>query len=458
MVSNFNTPKNTSKRISNTNTGSLALKNLFNLINLRLKFHFRKDTITKEDSSIEFPMIYDDESPFAHFIKKHKPNFEEYILLIMALASHVKVDFYDEIWEQHIPKTGDFPKIGGVRENNSRAFLPTVETALFILAGDDLEKRFEVQRLLSPEHWLRKQHILEVEAAKYGYPFSSGRLILNPEYVELFTVGEITKPALSLQFPAQQVTTQLEWEDLILPNKTLVQIQELKNWVTHHETLMETWGMGRILKPGYRALFYGPPGTGKTLTASLLGKYTDKEVFRVDLSMIVSKFIGETEKNLSRLFDKARNKNWILFFDEADALFGKRTDVKDAHDRYANQEVSYLLQRVENYPGLVILSSNFKNNIDDAFVRRFNSIIHFPFPSTAERLQLWEKAFPEEITLVPDIDLKKIADRYKLSGANIMNIVQHVCLGVLAKHTTTLPLSELVAGIRREFEKEGKVV
>ncbi|MFK7978566.1 MAG: ATP-binding protein, partial [Saprospiraceae bacterium] len=152
------------------------------------------------------------------------------------------------------------------------------------------------------------------------------------------------------------------------------------------------------------------------------------------------------------------NKNWILFFDEADALFGKRTDVKDVHDRYANQEVSYLLQRVENYPGLVILSSNFKNNIDDAFVRRFNSIIHFPFPSTAERLQLWEKAFPEQITLALDIDLKKIADRYKLSGANIMNIVQHVCLGVLAKNSTTLSFTELVAGIRREFEKEGKVI
>lgn len=448
----------TSQKINNFSNVFLALENLSNLTNLRLKLNFQKEPVTQEDLSLEFPMIYDDESPFATFIKKHQPNFEEYILLIMVLVPHVKIDFYDEIWEKHIPKTGNFPKIGGVRENNSRAFLPTVETALFILAGDNLEKRFEVQRLLSPEYWLLKQHILEIKTAKYGHPFSSGQLILNPEYVELFTVGEITKPALSLQFPAQQVTTELEWEDLVLPDKTLVQIEELKNWVEHHETLMETWGMGCTLKPGYRALFYGPPGTGKTLTASLLGKYTDKEVFRVDLSMIVSKFIGETEKNLSRLFDKARNKNWILFFDEADALFGKRTDVKDAHDRYANQEVSYLLQRVENYSGLVILSSNFKNNIDDAFVRRFNSIIPFPFPATAERLRLWEKAFPKQLELAPDINLKKIANRYKLSGANIMNIVQHVCLGVLAKKGIALSLTELVAGIRREFEKEGKVI
>ena len=449
---------NTSVNTENHLNIYYVLHSLSKLISLRLKPSSFEKTTTKEHLLLKIQITNNDQSPFANFIKKHQPNFEEYILLIMALVPHIKVDFFDEIWQKHLPKTGDFPKIGGVRASNSRAFLPTVETALFILAGDDLEKRFEVQRLLSPEHWLRKQHILEVEATKYGYPFSSGRLILNPEYVELFTVGEITKPALSLQFPAQQVTTQLEWEDLVLPKKTVAQIQELKNWVEHHETLMETWGMERTLKPGYRALFYGPPGTGKTLTASLLGKYTDKEVFRVDLSMIVSKFIGETEKNLSRLFDKARNKNWILFFDEADALFGKRTDVKDAHDRYANQEVSYLLQRVENYPGLVILSSNFKNNIDDAFVRRFNSIIQFPFPSTAERLQLWKKAFPEQITVAPEVDLKEIADRYKLSGANIMNVVQHVCLGVLATKEAVLSLERLTQGIHREFEKEGKVV
>lgn len=174
--------------------------------------------------------------------------------------------------------------------------------------------------------------------------------------------------------------------------------------------------------------------------------------------MVVSKYIGETEKNLSRLFDKAHNKNWILFFDEADALFGKRTDVKDAHDRYANQEVSYLLQKVENYPGLVILSSNFKDNIDDAFTRRFNSIIHFPKPNARERLLLWQKAFPEKVKLSKDIQLESLAEKYELTGANIMNVVQYACLQTLAQKKKTIELELIQKGIRKEFQKEGKII
>src|SRR6185436_18277436 len=134
--------------------------------------------------------------------------------------------------------------------------------------------------------------------------------------------------------------------DLVLHPNTFKHIREIENWLLYNDTLWQ-WGIGKKLKPGYRALFHGPPGTGKTLTATLLGKYTGRPVFRIDLSRVVSKYIGETEKNLASLFDKAEHKDWILFFDEADALFGKRTEIRDAHDKYANQEVSYLLQRIE---------------------------------------------------------------------------------------------------------------
>ncbi len=435
----------------------LALDNLSRLTNLRLSLHFKKQEVTPQEAEIEFPMIYDDNSPFANFIQTHQPNFEEYIILLMALVPHVKVDFFDKIWDEHIPKAGEFPLIGGVRENNARTFLPTVETALFILAGADLEKRFEVQRIFSPEHWLFQKHILHLETVKLGDPISSARFSLHAEFVELFTIGAVSKPAMSLTFPAQQVTTLLDWSDLVLPTAIFAQIDELKNWVRHEKMMMEDWGMSRKFKPGYRALFYGAPGTGKTLTASLLGKYTGLDVFKVDLSLVVSKYIGETEKNLSRLFDKAHNKNWILFFDEADALFGKRTEVKDAHDRYANQEVSFLLQKVENYPGLVILSSNFKNNIDDAFSRRFNSIIHFSKPGPKERLQLWQKAFPEKVKLADDIAFESLAERYELTGANIMNVVQSACLSMLAQNESHVSLPMIQKGIQKEFQKEGKV-
>jgi len=151
-----------------------------------------------------------------------------------------------------------------------------------------------------------------------------------------------------MNFPAEFITTELTDEDLVLSPVARYQINELENWVKYQDTLMNTWNMKRRLKPGYRSLFHGLPGTGKTLTAMIVGKNTGRDVFRIELSMVVSKYISETEKNLSLLFKRANNKDWILFFDEADALFGKRTNVRDAHDKYANQEVAYLLQRIEN--------------------------------------------------------------------------------------------------------------
>ncbi len=214
--------------------------------------------------------------------------------------------------------------------------------------------------------------------------------------------------------------------------------------------------MRNNIKPGYRTLFYGPPGTGKTLTAMLLGKYTGRPVFRVDVSTLVSKFIGETEKNLAVLFDKAENKEWILFFDEADSIFGKRTGVRDAHDKYANQEVSYLLQRIEAFGGLIILATNFKNNIHHAFARRFNSIIYFPKPSYEERLILWDNAFPEKAVMENGHSFEKIARSFEITGSQIMNIVQHVCLRTLACRKQVITADHIMQAIQREYAKEGK--
>jgi SpoVK/Ycf46/Vps4 family AAA+-type ATPase len=205
-------------------------------------------------------------------------------------------------------------------------------------------------------------------------------------------------------------------------------------------------------------LFHGSPGTGKTLTATLLGKYTGRKVFRIDLSTVVSKYIGETEKNLASLFDRAKNRQWILFFDEADALFGKRTSVKDSHDRYANQEVSYLLQRVEEFDGLIILASNLKANLDEAFLRRFNAIIRFPFPKESERVMIWRKSFPENVQFENSLDLPEMLGKFELAGGSIINVVHHACLRMLARGPERIILLEdVLQGIRREVEKEGKV-
>jgi DNA polymerase III delta prime subunit len=424
----------------------------------RLKDHF-SDNVKFEIDSVKLPENADDNSPLSEIIRNYRFSPAETIALLTTLAPHVDPVFFDELILKSLPVQGDFPQFGGVRGKNHRGFLPTAETVLFILAGNDIKKRFECLALFEKDHPLISSTILLVEDAPAGEPQHSGRLIMTPEFVELFISGKVSHPKFSMDFPAEYITTELDNEDLVLPATTHQQIAELENWVKHQDTLMNKWKMRRLLKPGFRALFHGPPGTGKTLTALIVGKNTGRDVFRIDLSMVVSKFIGETEKNLSQLFERANNKDWILFFDEADALFGKRTSVRDAHDKYANQEVAYLLQRIENHNGLVILASNFKSNIDEAFIRRFQSVIYFPTPTPVERLQLWNKTLPrvKGLKLPPEEEMKIIAKKYEITGAGVVNVVQFCCLESLGKNLKEITIEQIKSGIEREYQKEGKV-
>jgi SpoVK/Ycf46/Vps4 family AAA+-type ATPase len=235
-------------------------------------------------------------------------------------------------------------------------------------------------------------------------------------------------------------------------------LEEIKDYVRHGRNLKDKFQFGKKIKPGFKVLFTGPPGTGKTLTASLLGKYCEMDVYRVDLSMVVSKYIGETEKNLSRVFDSAETKNWILFFDEADALFGKRSNTSDSHDRYANQEVSFLLQRMEDFDGLVILSSNFKKNIDEAFFRRFQLVLDFELPNAHQRYILWEKSKTNQFEYDKDVDLESLAEQHELSAASIVNILHYSILKCLGRKDNVIRLKDIQAGLRMERIKEGKSI
>ena len=392
----------------------------------------------------------------AAFMAEHQLTDDEQLILLLALAPHLHVDFFDRLIQPFIRESGDFSQLGGVRSTTGRTFLPTGETAAFLLAGDDLGKRLHVMALFGHQQTLARHNILYLQEAEAGEPLLNGRIILSDDVIEWLTTGTRAIPRMSTRFPAQYLETKLNWSDIVLNPTTLGHILELEEWVKHHGALLNDWGMDKHFRPGYKALFHGPPGTGKTLTATLLGKYTGKPVFRIDLSLIVSKFIGETEKNLAQLFAKAEHKDWILFFDEADALFGKRTNVKDAHDKYANQEASYLLQKIEQYNGLVILATNFKNNIDDAFMRRFQSIIYFPFPNAEERLQIWKKAFPEKVR-VDKIDFEHLAKKYELSGSGIFNVVQFTCIRTLAQQQDEISPDVIVKGIQREYVKENRI-
>ncbi|WP_298754801.1 ATP-binding protein [uncultured Psychroserpens sp.] len=425
------------------------------LIQFRLERHFDRN----EGMSLPvLPAIETWSSHVPENILKATLSESELTLLLIALCPHFNSNLLDEVIQNTLASTGDFPQLGGVRGKNFRGFLPTGHTALFLLAGDNSKKRKEIQEVFNSGHFFEKNHILWLEEVPEGEPKMSGKIIISQEYAHLFIFGKASRPKFSMKFPAQIIETKMEWEDLVLDVETDKQIQEIKTWITHGNTLLNDWGMHKKIKPGFRVLFHGPPGTGKTLTAGLLGKHTGKDVFKIDLSMVVSKFIGETEKNLASLLSKAEKTDNILFFDEADALFGKRTSVRDAHDKYANQEVSYLLQRIEGYKGLVILASNLKNNIDEAFLRRFQSIVHFPLPKSAERLRLWKKAFPSKVRLHNDVNLSKNARNYELSGAEIMNVVQYSCLRALAANKKTIYQEYILSGIQREFQKSGKIM
>jgi SpoVK/Ycf46/Vps4 family AAA+-type ATPase len=249
-----------------------------------------------------------------------------------------------------------------------------------------------------------------------------------------------------------------EWGDLVLPEETLAHLREICNSARYQYQVLATWGFGKKLSrgKGLSALFTGTSGTGKTMAAEVLARELDFDLYKVDLSGVVNKYIGETEKNLARIFAEAETSNVILFFDEADALFGKRTAVSDAHDRYANLETSYLLQKMEEYEGIVILATNLRENMDEAFARRIRFIVEFPLPDEANRLRIWQTHFPAEAPVSPTVDYSYLARELRLPGGNIKNIALNAAFLAMA-NGGAVDMQHILHGTRREYQKMGKL-
>lgn len=257
---------------------------------------------------------------------------------------------------------------------------------------------------------------------------------------------------------ARKVQNTYSWDDLVLPPAHKNQLGEVIDYVRNHEAVYTEWGFSRkhSLGKGVNMLFSGPSGTGKTMAAGIIASQLGLDCYSIDLSTVVSKYIGETEKNLNRIFAEAETSNAILFFDEADALFGKRTEVKDSHDRYANIEVNYLLQKMEEHEGVVILATNLNKNVDDAFLRRMHFSVVFPLPEKEERLAVWQRVFPSEAPVGEDIDRAFLARRFKITGGHIKNIA--VGAAFLAKRDNSgITMRHVVLSAKREFQKMGKL-
>lgn len=428
------------------------------VLDARFRLHFEKDCEHDDIRAIVPPSLEGQASEYASLVDELGLGLDERLVLILALIPHIRPQLLDTFFVSNKNFDRAFTEFGGYQGRTHSGFLPTCETAVFVLAGNDLAKRFGIAHLFEPDHPLSARGILHIDHPYKGEPLLSGALRISGDYLARFTSGVSHKPDFSASFPAKRVTSNLQWADLVLAPDVLGEVDHIRTWLRHESTILETWGLGKSIKPGYRSLFYGPPGTGKTLTAGLIGETAGLDVYRIDLSMVVSKYIGETEKNLESVFAQAQNKRWILFFDEADALFGKRTQTASAHDRYANQEISYLLQRVEDFPGVVILATNLKANIDEAFARRFQSLVYFPMPDGEERLRLWDVALAGRSRLANDVDLQALADAFELSGGAIINVVRYAAINALREARDSIRQQDLLAGVTKELRKEGKTV
>ena len=438
---------------------------LAQVIEQRLAHYFHATTPSSPElpGTLVPPPALTSGGSYACAINHHRLDPAERLLMALALAPQLRPQLLDVLATLNPSTQRPFTEFGALIGPGG-ALLPTGETACFLLAGDDIAARLRALQRLAPTQRLAQHdliHVIAPSAETANSAASNGSLLHgllhpSPSFLALALPGPALPVFAERSALASRVTTGLRWDDLVLPAATLAQLDDIGMWLTHGQRLLNDWGLGRRISAGHVSLFHGPPGTGKTLSACLLGERCGREVHRVDLSLVASKYIGETEKNLSRLFDTAEREGHLLFFDEADALFGKRTGVGDSHDRYANQEVSYLLQRIEAFSGVVVLASNMKQNIDDAFLRRFQSVIHFPLPKAAERLRLWREAIPAEVTLEPSLDLERLAQQFELSGGTILNVLRYACLRAMARADAVLRAEDVSEGVRRELLKEGR--
>jgi AAA+ superfamily predicted ATPase len=432
---------------------------LASLLDSRLRAYFAADNAASAAAPsalapVPAPDLSGSATPYSRFVADHAPTTIARTALVLALAPPLRPQMLDVFFTRNSTFDRRFTEFGGLRLDDD--FIPTVETLAFFVDGGSVAARVAAARIVAADHDLVRADTWQAVAGDAWRGAIKTPLRLADDKLALFTTGIPQRPLLSADFPAQRISTDLAWDDLVLHRATLEQIGEIQTFIAHGETLMKDWGLAPRLRPGLRALFHGPPGTGKTLSAALIGQASGRDVYRVDLSLVVSKYIGETEKNLSRVFDRAERNGWILFFDEAEALFGKRSETRDAHDRYANQEVAYLLQRIETFDGITILASNLRENLDRAFARRFELMVYFPLPRAAERELLWRRALPQRARLADDVDLSAIARDHELSGGAIVNIVRQVCLAAIAEGSRPISASDLALAIKREMSKEGR--
>ncbi len=454
---------------------------LAEIIETRIRLKNGQKNRYRDISRIKPPSLKRSNSMYARFVRDNDLGVEERFLLILSMVPYLRPPLLDALTipeltqpektiaadvatrhsdsgpadpglAQHGPTdpgvTASYPTDPGLAAPTLHSgFIPTGETAMFIYAGDDLEKRLALLKVLDSTHPLSRMGVLRLGDVPSGEPMLRGALLLSDAVLQRCTTGESAKAVNLTGIPSTLLSTNLDWNDLVLADQVLSQLQQVEMYLRNRKILSDKWRGEKHLRPGLNVLFHGPPGTGKTLAAALLSKKTGVDVYRIDLSAVVSAYIGETEKNLSRIFERAANRDIVLFFDEADALFGKHSSFHDARDLPARHAASSLAQFMEHHEGLVILAVDSKNKLGDAFLEKFQLSVHFPLPGPDQRLRLWKEGFGKSETLHRDVDLKKIAAEYELSGAAIMNVIRFASLHALRRKSSKVAFVDILEGM-----------
>lgn len=380
------------------------------------------------------------EGPLAQVIREYHLDVPEILILLTALAPEVDEKFL--VYYQHLTDRPEGRGCTGevIRNLIARTFFGRLHAAEY----------------LSPDRPLRQLQMLQMEPGLDGW--LTGQVRLHPGLRSWLLGRSPHPPETSLDFPARKLTTLHTRNRLILPETVKWKIGEVIDRIRSQHQILIEWGFDKHHDNagGYSVLMQGPSGTGKTLSSAVIGRETGMTVYRVDLSLLLSRWVGDVEKGLSRLFDAAESQNWLLFFDEADSIFSSRVNIQEGRDVYANQQVSYLLQRLECFRGVTILASNSPDNIDRAFLRRIHTQIHFPEPNQQQREQLWQSVIPPELPLADDVDLSLLASRYPLTGGAIRNVIFHAAYRTAAHREARVSQKRLLEGIQAEYEKTGR--
>lgn len=399
-------------------------------------------------------------SNYAKFILEHKLTLADRVLLFTALISSKTQKLLTNLLTEPLASNPgeQFDHFKVVFDKENGICKPTVSTVAYIMAGEDHLKYAEYLFHFEQNSTLIKERIVSLISPTDEYEsFPSHIIRLDPAYESHFCRGSKFRLDQVKDFHARLAETTKGIKDLILNDKTQLALMGLIDYMRVSKVAFENDSFSSRHNKGFVAMFHGFPGTGKTYSAAVIANEIGLPMYIVDTAGLVSKYVGETSKNLKNIFDRLKGKNCILYFDEADAIFGKRTVVKDSKDRYGNQEVSYLLQAIEKFDGIVILSSNFPDNVDMAFRRRINLMVNFEPPEEDKRLKLWQYYYPDEgYTLEPENLLEKLASRYSLTGANIANLMKSACIEAVANGNHILTEELMDRHLSSEYYKDGR--